>query len=172
VFGTRTLSRRLRSFQGGVSCGCFFMFLIALVPVNSFAALGGDLNSVVADQVRFQGSLKTTQLGSFQVHEIRTQAGTTATGTVIREYMSPSGTVFAVTWRGQWLPDMRQLLGPYFQKFVDAVKEQASTHPGRRPMQIVQPDFVVQINGHAQFYAGRVYLPEKLPAAVQPEAIQ
>jgi hypothetical protein len=172
VFGIRSLSRRLHSFQSGLLSGCLLMFLVALFPINSFAALGGNLNSVVADQVRFQGSLKTTQMGSLQIHEIRTQAGTTATGTIIREYMSPSGTIFAVTWRGEWLPNMRQLLGSYFQKFVDAVKEQSAARSGRRPIQIVQPDFVVQMNAHARFYVGKVYLPGMLPPGVQPEAIQ
>jgi hypothetical protein len=45
--------------------------LILLAPLSAFAVLGGDLNSVVSDQVRLQGTLQTTQMASFTLHEIR-----------------------------------------------------------------------------------------------------
>jgi hypothetical protein len=159
----------------GLVCGFSLAFLLMLAPRFAFASLGGNLSSVVADQIQFQGSLKSAQMESFTVHEIRVQTGVQAAasaGAVIREYISPAGTVFAVTWQGDRLPNMRQLLGSYFQEFVNAVKQQSSLHPGRRPLQIVQPDFVVQMNGHVRFYSGKAYLPGMLPPSVKPEAIQ
>lgn len=141
--------------------------LILLAPLSAFAALGGDLNSVVRDQARLEGTLQTTRMTAFTVHEIRPQ-----TGIVIREYVSPAGNVFAVSWRGPWLPDMQQLLGAYFQKFADAVQAQVSTHAGRKPLTIVQPDFVFQQGGHIRSFAGRAYLPQMLPPGTQTEAIQ
>jgi hypothetical protein len=163
--------------------GCLLVLLTAFAPLCAFAALGGDLNSVLADQVHFQGNLKVTQMGSFEIHEIRPQSQA-ATGTtngvpagtsraaVIREYVSPAGKVFAITWQGEWPPDMHQLLGSYFQRYVDAVKAQASARPGRGAVRIMQPDFVAQMSGHMRFSTGKVYLPDQLPAGVQPEAIQ
>src|ERR1700722_19006066 len=34
--------------------------------------------------------------------------------TVVDEYVSPAGTVFAVAWHGPFVPDMQQILGSYF----------------------------------------------------------
>src|SRR5215472_12105705 len=99
---------------------CLF-FLILLAPLSAFASLGGDSNSVVTDQLHFQASLQTTHATSFTVHEIHTQ-----NRTVIREYVSSTGTVFAVTWRGPWIPDMQQLLGSHFQQLVSATQAQNS----------------------------------------------
>ncbi len=67
---------------------------------------------------------------------------------------------------------MQQLLGSYFQQFADAVKQQAAGRPGRRPVTIVQPDFVVQMNGRVQSYSGKAYLPQIVPEGVPQEAIQ
>jgi hypothetical protein len=165
------LARAANALRTGLWFVCLLAFLTLLAPLSCFAALGGNLNSVLADQIQFQGSVKVTQMASFEIHEIRPQTGATA-GTVIREYVSPAGTVFAVTWQGEWLPNMRQLLGTYFQQFTDAVKQQSSAHMGRRPLHIAQPDFALQMTGHMRSYAGRAYLPAILPPGVQPEAIQ
>jgi Protein of unknown function (DUF2844) len=122
---------------------------------------------VVTDQARLQGGLQSTQMASFTVHEIRPQ-----TRIVIREYLAPSGKVFAVSWQGAWLPDMQLLLGSYFQQYADAARAQTSAHPGRRPLQIVLPDFVFQQLGHMRSFTGRAYLPQMLPVGVHPEEIR
>lgn len=140
---------------------------IILGPSSAYAGLGGDLNSVMNDQIHFQGSLQTTHTASFTVHEIHPQ-----TGTVIREYVSSSGTVFAVSWRGAWLLDMQQLLGSYFEQYANAAKAQMASRPGRRPLQITQPDFVFQQGGHMRSFMGRAYLPQMLPAGMHAEEIQ
>ncbi len=144
--------------------------VLMVVAQSCFAALGGDTNSVAADQAKLQGSLETKQMQSFVVHEIRPQTGTA--NSVVREYVSPAGKVFAVTWQGPMLPNMRQLLGPYFQQFADAVQAEAATSRARRPLNIVQPDFVVQLSGHPRSFSGRAYLPQLLPAGVQAGDIQ
>lgn len=154
-----------RSLQSTRYC-LRFAPLLLLTPL-AFASLGGDLNSVMNDQIHFQGSIKTTEATSFTVHEIHPQ-----TGIVIREYVSPAGKVFAITWHGPWMPDMHQLLGSYFQQFSDGAKAQKAFYAGRRPLQIVQPDFVLIHGGHMRSYAGRAYLPQLLPAGVTAEDIQ
>lgn len=143
-----------------------FVPILFLAPL-AFASLGGDLNSVMNDQVHFQGSIKTTEMSSFTVHEIHPQ-----TGIVIREYVSRAGKVFAITWHGGWPPDKKQLLGTYFPKYQQAIQAQPSAHALRRVVNIVQPEFVFQEGGHLRSYTGRAYLPQMLPAGVKAEAIQ
>jgi hypothetical protein len=159
---TRRLAESLRSARNCLSVAS----LLLLAPL-AFASLGGDLNSVMTDQIHFQGSVNTNEMSSYTVHEIRPQ-----TGIVIREYVSPAGKVFAVSWRGQWMPDLRQLLGSYFQQFSDAAKAQKASYTGRRPLQITQPDFVLIHGGRMRSYAGKAYLPQLLPAGVTAEDIQ
>jgi hypothetical protein len=114
-----------------------------------------------------QGSRRTTVAKSYTVHEI--QAGT---GTVVREFVSAEGKVFGVAWQGPWPPDMRQVLGGYFDQFVQAARSRGGARMGRRPLVINQPGLVVQAGGHMRAFAGRAYVPEMLPSGVGAENIQ
>jgi Protein of unknown function (DUF2844) len=140
--------------------------ILATVP-SAFAALGGPAASVQADQMHMQGTLRTTQAGSYSVQEIQA-----ATGVTVREYVSSSGKVFAVAWHGPWPPQMQQLLGSYFDQYMQAVKAQASAHTARRPLLIQQPGLVVESGGHMRSFSGRAYIPDMLPQGVSAEAIR
>jgi len=141
--------------------------LMLLLPFRAWAALGGDVSSVHNDIARMKGTLRVQQGESYAVHEIKAQ-----TGTVVREYVSPTGTVFAVSWGGPFVPDMQQLLGAYFQQYSAAVKAQKASHVGRRPINIQEPGLVVQAGGHMRSYSGRVYVPGLVPEGVKAEDIR
>ena len=143
------------------------LLAIFFSAVPASAALGGDAASVEADQIHLQGTRRVTAAEAYNIHEIQA-----ATGTMVREYLSPEGKVFGVAWRGSWPPDMRQLLGSYFDQFVQAVKSQNSARMGRRPLSIQLPGFVVQVGGHGRFFAGRAYIPDRLPSNISAEAIR
>jgi hypothetical protein len=85
---------------------------------------------------------------------------------VVREYASASGKVFAVAWRGPFLPDMKQLLGSYFEEFQKAAQAQ-NRRGGHGPLIIQQPGLVVELGGHMRSFAGRAYLPDEMPRDVQ-----
>jgi hypothetical protein len=139
--------------------------LAAAMP--AWASLGGDEASVQADQLHMQGTRTTKVAASYTVHEIQA-----ASGTVVKEYLSPEGTVFAVAWQGPWLPDLRQLLGSYFEQYRTAVQSRSGARLARKPVMIDQPGLVVQIGGHIRAFSGRAYLPEMLPTGVRAEDIQ
>ncbi len=141
--------------------------VIACLALPAQAALGGDAASIQADQVHMQGSRRMIAANSYTVHEIQAD-----TGTVVREYVTADGKVFAVAWQGPWLPDMRQILGTYFEQYAQAVQSQNSGRMGRRPVMIEQPGLVVQIGGHMRAFAGRAYVPERLPSGARVEDIQ
>ena len=133
--------------------------LICSLP--SFGVLGGDVSSVEVDRVHANASLRVSQGQNYTVHELRS-----ATGTVVREYASASGKVFAVAWRGPFLPDMKQLLGSYFEEFQKAAQAQ-NRRGGHGPLIIQQPGLVVELGGHMRSFAGRAYLPDEMPRDVQ-----
>lgn len=141
--------------------------LMVVTALPAFAALGGDVSTVDADRVHMQGSLRITHSDAYEVHEIQSPSGI-----AVREYVSPAGKIFAVAWRGPWIPDMQQLLGDYFQRYVDAAQAHANNRPGRRPLHIVEPGFVLQMFGHMRSFTGRAYIPEMIPQGVRVEAIQ
>jgi hypothetical protein len=143
-----------------------FAFTFA-AGVPARASLGGDSASIEADQVHLQGTRITTPAESYTVHEIRA-----ATGTVVREYVSSEGRVFAIAWHGRWLPDLRQLLGSYFEQYRAAVQSRSGTRMVRKPVTIDQPGLVVQIGGHIRAFAGSAYVPGMLPSGVRAEDIQ
>ena len=135
--------------------------------VPAWASLGGDAASIEADQVHLQGTRTTTPAESYTVHEIQAP-----TGTVVKEYVSSEGRVFAIAWHGPWVPDLRQLLGSYFEQYRAAVQTRSGTRMVRKPVMIDQPGLVVQIGGHIRAFAGRAYVPGMLPPGVRAEDIQ
>ncbi len=151
--------------SGLVALGVLILVLATGLP--AWASLGGDATSIQADQIHLQGTRTTKPAESYTVHEIQS-----ATGTVVREYVSPQGKVFAIAWHGPWLPDLRQLLGGYFEQYRAAVQSRSGTRMVRKPVVIDQPGLVVQIGGHVRAFAGRAYVPGMLPSGVRAEDIE
>ena len=121
--------------------------------------------SVQADQAHISASLRVSQSSGYAVHELRSP-----TGAVVREFASPSGKVFAVAWQASSLPDLRQLLGSYFDEFQKAAA--LSRRLGRAPLFVQHSGLVVQLGGHMRSFTGRAYLPDQLPSGVRLEDIQ
>lgn len=167
------MKQRILQFHRGIKKLCpwaivrfatILTLLTATLP--AFAALGESASSVQADQAHMRGALRVTQTEAYTVHEIQA-----ATGTVVREFVSPSGKVFAVAWQGPWPPDMRQLLATFFEPYQQAVRAQTHSR-GRQPLRIEQPGFVVHSGGHMRSFAGHAYIPDMLPQGVTPEEIR
>jgi len=133
----------------------------------AFAALGGSVDSVQNDQVQLKANLKVRSAEACTIHEL-----TTPTGTVVREYVSAAGQVFGVSWQGPFVPDMRQLLGNYFEQYSRAARVQREHRVGRLPLNIQESGLVVQTAGHMRAYSGRAFDPALLPSGVSASDIQ
>jgi hypothetical protein len=138
--------------------------LLQALAIPAWAELGGDLSSVESDQLKMKGTLRSTVGAAYTVHEIQT-----ATGTAVREYVTPAGKVFAVAWRGRQMPDLKQMLGAYFQQYSTAPR---GAHPNHAHFALTQPNFVLQSSGHMRAYSGRAYDPQLLPKNVAVSEIQ
>jgi hypothetical protein len=148
-----------------------FALLLAAVAfaasLPARASLGGDTASVRDDQAKLQGALQTTTKDTHTVHEIQTPSGI-----VVREYVAPSGAVFAVTWHGPRHPDLRQVLGAYFDPFTQAVRGQRAVRHGLGPRVIQQAGFTVVLSGHMGALSGTAYLPQSFPVGIRAEEIR
>lgn len=144
------------------STGLALSLLVASAPAA--ATLGEDVSSVRTDQAQMQGTLQITGAAKFAVHEMRLPSGT-----AVRQYVSPAGLVFAVSWQGPSLPDLRQVLGRYFEQYSAAAGIQGAG-PGPRLAEL--PGLVVQSGGHMRAFFGRAYVPQMLPRGVLAEEVQ
>lgn len=87
-------------------------------------------------------------------------------GTIVREYATLAGQVFAVSWRGPVLPDLNALLGDYFKAFREEAHQ--ARLAGRRgsPVNMESAALVVRSNGRMRNFFGSAYAPELVPAEV------
>lgn len=131
------------------------VLLAGSVTLPAFAALGGDAASVDADAAKMKGQARATAVGGYTVKEI-----TLPSGTLVREYVSAEGKVFAVTWSGMSQPDLQQTLGTYFGQYKAAA---AAPHAGHHHLTIHQPELVLSSGGHMRAWRGKAYVPALLP---------
>ncbi|HET7756466.1 MAG TPA: DUF2844 domain-containing protein [Steroidobacteraceae bacterium] len=129
-----------------------------LLSGPALAVLGGDSASVEADRVSMKGQVRpATSASGYEVREINLPGGTQ-----VREYLSPAGKVFALSWRGPALPDLRQMLGTYYPRYAAGAK--AAARPGsHRHMKVEEPNLVVESNGRMRAFYGRAWDPALLP---------
>jgi hypothetical protein len=144
---------------------CFALLAIAS-SLPAVASLGGTPDSINTDRVQLNGALATHQLASCTVQEIKMP-----TGTVVREYVSSAGMVFAVAWQGPFKPNLQQLFGSYFEQYAAAAKEQKAKYVGRRPMALKLPGLVVERSGYMRAEYGHAYIPQQVPAGVNVEEL-
>ncbi len=138
--------------------------LTSALCTQAWAALGDAAASVTSDSRALAARPRLAQRAAYTVQELQTP-----TGTVIREFVAPSGTVFAVSWRGPFKPNMSLLLGQYFAEYARARRGPGST---RSRLVIEQPQLVVHAGGHMRSFAGIAYVPRLLPAHVTEADLQ
>ena len=132
----------------------------------SFAAhatLGQNVSSVDSDQTSLHAVAQTVTTQS--AYSVRLM--TMPSGTLVREYVAPNGTVFGVAWQGPTLPDLKTMLGASFDQYVAATATRRGT-----PLAVSGSDLVVFSGGHLRAFAGYAYLPQVVPAGVDVGVIQ
>ena len=135
------------------------VLIAALLPHVASATLGEPEITVQTDVAQTHATLKSSEdRAGYRVHEIQLPSGT-----VMREFVAPNGNVFAVAWQGPTRPDLRQVLGQYFDAFASAPRTKLSD---RRHVQIQQGDLVLQSGGHMRALSGRAYLQSAIPSGV------
>jgi len=142
------------------------VFISALLLSSSaFATLGQDVSSVRSDGVHMKATVSVLPGRSYSVHELRAPSGT-----AVKEFVSTAGQVFGVSWQGPATPDLRQLLGEYFDRYMQAA--QTTPRTSRRVVHIETEDLVLEAGGHMRFKMGRAYLRSKLPDGVRADDIR
>ena len=138
------------------------VLLLATVP--GWAVLGEYANSVTTDQQHMRAQLSEKVRQGYSVKELRS-----ADGKTVKEYVSPAGLVFGVSWQGPFMPDLHQLLGSYYTQLQQAAQAQRRR---RGPLVIRTKNLVLFSGGHMRSFQGAAYVPSLLPANVSAEVVR
>jgi hypothetical protein len=138
--------------------------VMATTPV--WATLGQSEASVTSDELQMKSEHRVQTLQNYKVNEL-----TTADGATVREYVSPQGSVFGVTWRGRSAPDMNQLLGTYVNNMQTATADQTKIQP-RRGITVKTKDFVYSNFCRLRMCSGSAYVPSLIPSNVSAEVLR
>jgi hypothetical protein len=91
--------------------------------------------------------------------------------TVVREYTTPAGVVFAITWQGPVLPNLQTLLGNYFPTFEQETTRAQQTGHQRTRVLMQTPGLVVQSTGRMGRFKGHAYAPDLVPQGVDVQGL-
>jgi hypothetical protein len=144
-------------------CAVLALALVLQFSPPARAALGDDVAEVAADQARMQASLQVWRKGNYAIHELASPSGTK-----VRQFVGDSGKVFAVSWSGGWRPNLRDIMGVHYDKFIAATR---GNRVARGVARIELPGMVVVMGGHQRAFFGHVYLTDLVPAGFLPEDI-
>lgn len=140
------------------------LFMLMMGSLPAWAALGDNVSSVKSDAQALGGQHRIVANAGYNVHQI-----TLPDGGVVKEFVSPAGTVFGISWHTQFMPNLQQLLGSY----LTDLQQGERTHVMRRRAVTIQGDnFVFSSFGHARLFTGRAYVPGLVPANLTPEVVQ
>jgi len=140
--------------------GILLTFVMGAPP--AWAALGEYEGSVDLDHQALGGEMRNETRAAYKLDQI-----STPDGGVISEYVSPEGRVFAISWRGPFIPNLEQLLGSYFPE----VKKAARAHTGIGPLVIKTDSFVYFSGGRMKNFFGHASLPELFPKNLTAEVM-
>jgi hypothetical protein len=142
------------------------VLVLALGSMPALAGLGQPEASVTSDQLHMKSEHRVQDFQAYKVHELANTEGA-----VVREYVSPEGTVFGISWQGRSTPDMNQLLGNYVNNFQTATRDQTQIRQ-RRGITIRTNDFVYSNFCRMGVCSGSAYAPKLLPSNVSAEVMR
>ncbi len=127
-------------------------------PTAAYAALGESSVSIARDRAALRSSLNTVSMKGYVVHELTTESGAT-----VREYVTSAGTVFALTWNGTQVPDLKLLLSTYYDRYITAAQAHRTGH---HVLSIATPELVMTVVKFQRKSSGQVYVPSLMPSGV------
>jgi hypothetical protein len=148
------------------------LFLSLLQGAPAYAALGGSPSNFGDAPVRqATRNLSAASGDSNATTAVYTVSQSTLdSGTIVREYSNAAGVVFAVSWNGPTLPDLRTLLGDKFTTMTSAAGKRPKA--GHSQLAVEQSDVVIVSNGHMRSFAGHAWIPSALPAGFDTNTIE
>jgi hypothetical protein len=138
----------------------------AVVGSSARATLGEPDASISTDQAALEAKRSPgTTHAAYRVEHLASDVRS------VREYVSPAGVVFAVSWEGLSHPDLNGLLGRYAAPIRQALAGEGPA-PRRRSRRVEAAGAVVETWGHMRAVRGRAYVPALVPAGINLDDIR
>jgi Protein of unknown function (DUF2844) len=162
--GSRPHGNNNLTDRGSMKTPLIVALLIIMGASRAWGTMGEYAGSVMTDQRRLHAQVRETVRRGYSIIQLSSEDGMT-----VSEYVAPGGLVFGVAWRGPTMPDLRGLLGSYF----DQVEQAAQSRRQRRgPMVLRTKNLVLVSGGHMRSLHGIAYAPNLLPAGVSAEVVR
>ena len=97
---------------------------------------------------------------------VQWQESTDANQIRVRQYVSSSGQVYAVSWDGPAMPDIAVLLGTWFDRYRQEASAALPNASGLHSSRVSSSDLMVETAVRLRDFSGRAWLPSALPAGV------
>jgi hypothetical protein len=146
------------------------MLAATLLPLMSYAALGGAPSPATQPVAPAGANQRSASAQTPARYTVRQSVD--ANGVTVREYVLPANVVFAVTWDGPVLPNMRALLGSYFANFATAGTSGTAGASGPGPRIEGSDAFRIESAGRLGQFFGMAWVPRLLPAGVSASDLQ
>jgi hypothetical protein len=143
------------------------LLVVTLATVRlASATLGESADSATTDRKALSAMRSATKVATgYTVQVIESDSIT------IREYISPTNTVFAIAWNGLINPDLTQLLGSYADEYHQALQKTARER-GHRFNRVKTNRLIVEKWGRMRNLQGRAFVPSLIPPGVSVDDIK
>lgn len=134
---------------------------LLLVSTSHAASLGNTYDNKLSNNTNYKATRLLVSSNNLKSN-YTTHTDTNEAGVSITQYVdNNTGKVFAVTWSGSTLPNLEDILGQYFQEYVNN-NNVKSLHANS----VQDSDLVVKNSGHVRAFKGIAYLKSLVPANV------
>ena len=136
-----------------------WLFILSLSAACVHAELGSaSLTSGHSVAIKSSQAITPSKPLAYEIKKIITQDDVE-----IHEYLTTSGFVFGIAWRGDSKPDLAPLLGNFYSRYQTAL---AQITTARTPVAVQSADFVLQTGGRMNDFFGLAFLPTLAPQGV------
>jgi len=142
------------------------LWILISGAMPAWAALGESESSVNLDQQVLRGADREEARTGYKLHQI-----IAVDGTIVKEFVSPAGLIFGISWQASRMPNLQQLLGPSMTELQVALQSR-TRRPGRAPLIVRTNKLVFFSGGHMRSFHGYAYVPGLVPGGVSPEVVQ
>jgi hypothetical protein len=137
------------------------LLIVLLGAAPGWAVLGEYASSIDLDQQILRGERRELARPGYKVYEI-----TSPNGLVVREFVSPPGLVFGVTWQAPQMPNLQQVLGNRNMTELQQALASRPRHHSGAPLIVRTANLVFVSGGHMRSFHGYAFMPSLAPANV------
>ena len=132
----------------------------------SWASLGDGEGAIAGDRMRMRALHSVARTSQYSVHELKATDGSR-----VRQFVGPTGIIFAVSWNTLYKPDFADMLGTSYGTYAGAAAEAAKRGGIQRQFHHQSADLVVLSTGHMNVYSGYAFRPSLVPPGVDPQTL-